>query len=43
MSNAAKNFDNLITILSILHNYLDSLKLFSGLSLAKFLPKSTKD
>jgi len=38
MINAAKNFDNLATSLSILHNYFDSsTKLFSDLYLAKFL------
>jgi len=43
MSNAAKNFDIIAISLSILHNYFDSLiKLFSDLSLAKFLDTSAK-
>jgi len=37
MNDAAKNFDILTTSLSVLHNYFDSLKLFSDLYLAKFL------
>jgi len=37
MSNA-KNFDIPVTSLNVLHNYFDrSIKLFSGLYLAKFL------
>jgi len=37
-----KNFDILITCLSILHNYFDGLKLFSDLYLVKFLDISAK-
>jgi len=43
MSNAVRNFNILATSLSILHNCFDSsIKLFSDMSLAKFLDTSTK-
>jgi len=42
MNNAAKSFDILAAILSIIHNYFNGPKLFSDLYLAKFLDISTK-
>ena len=41
MSNTVKNFDILVTSLSV-HNYVDGLKLFSNLYLAKFLDAPAK-
>jgi len=43
MNNAAKSFDILTAILSVIHNYFNGpTKLFSDLYLAKFLDISTK-